>query len=149
MGSLKWDKRLEFGIKEIDFEHFKLLEIVNTFLTHATQGKSHLVIKQTFKQLRDYAFYHFKDEERVMGESNYPDLLEHKRQHDHFRLRVKDYTLRLYLGEDIQLGEMKSFLGKWLLEHLLVHDTKFKEYLNAMPSGAVVGPAVAQQAPQA
>ena len=69
MQSFHWDKNFETGLSDVDQQHHHLLDIVNEFGDMLTENK--IVsndIERIFKQLFDYARYHFQQEEALMLE---------------------------------------------------------------------------------
>lgn len=46
-----------------------------------SEGKGKEVLGEILENLVSYAKAQFRDEERMMMQNDYPDLIEHKRQH--------------------------------------------------------------------
>jgi hemerythrin-like metal-binding protein len=138
MGSIKWDKSLEFGIDEIDTQHINFVQSINTLLEALAKGQDQAAIRAEFHSLRDYSHNHFNSEERLMEESKFPDMMEHKREHDKFRLQVKQFGNLVYVGHYVRASQVIEFLGKWLLEHLLGFDAKLRDHLKAQPQEAPI-----------
>jgi hemerythrin-like metal-binding protein len=73
-----------------------------------------------------YTSTHFKHEESVMWECEFPNLDAHKAIHDHMRQR----TLDLCEGRSSLSGnELFRFLKEWWINHIQSEDKKYASYM--------------------
>jgi hemerythrin-like metal-binding protein len=126
---ISWKDEYSVGIKSIDIEHQKLLGLINQFLTASRHETSTFYEQEALEKLIDYTQYHFKHEEDMMAEYDYPGLEAHKKEHRDMVARVEelveDYNLR---GKEA-LEDTADFLKHWLVSHIQVVDQRYSEYL--------------------
>jgi hemerythrin len=125
-----WDQSFETKIPEVDAQHQRLVEIINTLadgIGHASMDDLHGVLSQ----LKEYAQYHFRTEEALMEASNYADLAEHRDEHLAFVDQILLFDLDVILASDGLAWDMFHFLRGWLTNHILVVDKKFSASLPA------------------
>ena len=87
---------------------------------------------QTLDFLMDYTEFHFKDEEKLQEEHQYPLLQAHKDQHAKFVQAVED--LRNMLEEEEGPTEafveaVKKNVVEWLLNHIQIWDKQVAAYV--------------------
>lgn len=138
MQSFHWDKNFETGLSDVDQQHHHLLDIVNEFGDMLTENK--IVsndIERIFKQLFDYARYHFQQEEALM--------LEYAVDQRHFNLQIEAHHYFLHevrsmysvVSED-DLDSAKNlldFLTHWLAYHILGADQNMASQIAAIKAG--------------
>ena len=76
---VEWEDKYSVGIKKIDNQHKKLIEIINR-LYYSRGNRPHTVLGKTIQELIEYTKTHFTDEERLMRENGYPDYQAHKKR---------------------------------------------------------------------
>ncbi|MBN2637481.1 MAG: bacteriohemerythrin [Bacteroidales bacterium] len=133
MDSLKrieWGDVFVLGNETMDKEHEglvnihnKLVDIVNT--KEGTRKK----IAEILSELSDAGLRHFQAEELLMDKEDYPNAMEHKRQHRDFIYNVSLYNVNLMGDNPPKAEEIVNFLHDWLLHHIKNHDTEFEIYL--------------------
>ncbi len=77
----------------------------------------------------EYTSYHFEAEEKIMESHNFPFLLDHKAEHKRLINELKGILLRLKNGNEITSLDLLNFLTKWIVDHILDEDLKFREHL--------------------
>ncbi|UFS70002.1 hemerythrin family protein [Geomonas sp. RF6] len=128
---VQWQDSLEIGIIDIDIQHKLLFDKVNAFLT-ACETKAGLdEINRLFWFLEAYALTHFREEERLMQEIMYPDLVKHKERHLAFvkEVNVLKERLRQEGPTDTLTASAKLFISEWLYEHISKMDRALEEYV--------------------
>ena len=122
---LEWSDEYSVDIASIDEEHFRLMNLINTFNEAVSKGKSKTVLTNTFDQLIDYALKHFKNEEALMREKEYPELNAHILEHQ----KLMNTVLTLNKEKNyIFSANVSEFLYSWLIDHILSTDKKYKKY---------------------
>lgn len=121
-----WDKNWELGIYYIDEQHKHLINMVNDI--------SKARIGETYKFLSDliqYSSEHFGDEEDLMVNAGFPDVMQHKTEHRLFTRAMLAYSFRLNNGEDKNRlrEEMCEFVAKWFAYHFLQTDRKLVDFI--------------------
>lgn len=84
--------------------------------------------KPILNELIHYTETHLHDEEKLMASVRYPEIVEHRREHQELRDEVE--SLQEEYEEDALslLLRIKKLLESWLSEHILKSDLKFSEY---------------------
>ncbi|QAA33909.1 bacteriohemerythrin [Clostridium manihotivorum] len=123
---ITWKDEYTVGVKLIDDQHRKLLEIAddvyqltkNNFITDKYDK-----IVQVIEELKDYTVFHFKSEEEYMLSIGYKKFLSHKVEHDDFVNKINSLDLK-QIDESQQqyLLEILEFIVKWIDEHIMQKD---------------------------
>jgi hemerythrin len=121
---MKWRPDFELGIPEIDKQHKKIVELINSlndaFMKHETKGK----LEGILNEMAEYAVYHFKTEEKLFVDRNFPFAKEHIQQHQQFARKVQDYKTKHEAGHSVTF-QVLIFLRKWLTDHILDSDREY------------------------
>ena len=134
MSNIQWDTAWNIGIKEIDEQHQKWIEIFNRLeRTVLSQNNKDLyaIQKLTIKEMLEYGSYHFKSEEKIMQECNYPEAFTHWRMHKDFEKIIYDTFRDFEKGRVVLNTQLLSLMNNWLFEHILVEDKKIGIFLNS------------------
>lgn len=113
---MKWQKKFETGIKEIDEQHKKLIEMINSV-------EKSFDLKELFSELIEYSRVHFTTEEALFKEYDYPKSREHILEHQ----KIIQNILKLE-GEDLESNEIKETLMDILENHLLTFDKEYVKF---------------------
>lgn len=125
-----WDASLETGITEVDAQHKRLVEIINSLIDAI--GHAHpSTLKHIVGQLKDYTLYHFQTEEKIMEDAGYAALAEHREEHAMFVDQILLFDLDVILASEGLAWDMLHFLRGWLTNHILVVDKRFSRELQA------------------
>ncbi|MCL2398382.1 MAG: hemerythrin family protein [Defluviitaleaceae bacterium] len=118
-----WHKNYETGNIQVDNEHKEIFKMVQSVM-EATFDSEESKIESTIDFLANYTVNHFKHEERLMEESNYPSMPVHKKQHDDFVIEVLDLRERVKSesSSDKNSLEIKKVIVNWLVDHVLGSD---------------------------
>lgn len=119
-----WDSSFETSIPEIDDQHKRLVSIINE-LADAIGHTPKEILADTVARLKDYAQYHFRDEEQMMESAGYDGLQEHRDEHREFMDQIMLFDLDVILSSDGLAWDMLHYLRGWLTTHILVTDMKF------------------------
>lgn len=124
MAKMVWKDAYSVGNERLDAQHRKLIETVNALDGDAGLGG-------VLDSLRDYADTHFRDEERLLAATSYPDLDRHHSQHMAFRGWLDGILAAHRSGGDAAVSrqDVYAYLKVWLANHLLVYDRAFAEHL--------------------
>lgn len=127
---ITWDSSFETGIAEVDTQHRRLVDIINSLVDaigHAPKN----ALKDIVNQLKEYAQYHFQTEEKIMEEAGYSGLAEHREEHAVFVDQILLFDLDVILASEGLAWDMLHFLRGWLTNHILVVDKRFAAQLQA------------------
>ena len=118
MAFLEWNESYEVGIKDIDFQHKKLFELVNKLHNSLNNGYSRREIEVIINALSSYFDYHFTEEESFLKRINYPDMANYYQSAA--ELNDKLQTLKAQFTKSRAGSPLMflSFLKNWLGEHI-------------------------------
>jgi hemerythrin-like metal-binding protein len=130
---MEWTEALSVGVSEIDAQHKVLVDILNKLNTQIIHGQSLEATREALAGMRAYSLLHFRYEEGLMAETNYPGLEQHARLHRTFMERIDAFALEHEAGETQQARaeharEVLSFLLDWLVDHILGADVIFSRH---------------------
>ena len=126
MDKLVWNTTLDTGIGVIDKQHRRIVDCINQLQDAHTNGYQKEYIGNVIAELLDYTHSHFTFEEAMQEEARYPFCKAHKKVHDAFVQRVKEYQERFNLGEDVS-KELHVLLVTWLFNHIKREDADYVE----------------------
>jgi hemerythrin-like metal-binding protein len=134
MAFMEWNDSLSVGVQQIDNEHKKLVDLVNTLNDSMKNGKSKEVLEIVFSELVDYTIEHFTNEELLMQKVNYSNITVHKREHDELTKKVRVLKDDFISGKMMVSIEVRDFLKNWIVNHIQKTD---KLYTKAMNDNAI------------
>jgi hemerythrin len=114
---VEWRDGFRIGIAQVDAEHRHLFTLV--------KGLNAANIDDTLGELLDYVVTHFTHEQDAMESSGYPDFRQHLALHEQFSTQVADFLSGGSAWSEDRVQELRRFLNKWLVGHILTHDLRF------------------------
>jgi hemerythrin len=114
---IAWQESFCTGIAAVDADHRRLFAMAHLL----DVGNAAL----TLADLKTYAVEHFVREEHLMEETRFPDRAEHRRQHDHFALRIANFSSPDANWTAERVEQLRTFVNAWLQSHILIHDLAF------------------------
>ncbi len=118
------------GLPEIDNQHKRLLELINTLCTVLEKGESEYLKKreEILSDIIDYTIYHFGTEEKLFALIGYTMSDFHTSQHNAFVSEVGRQVDNISL-QDFEHGQnLYNYLSSWVLNHILKSDRAFCMY---------------------
>ncbi|MGA2888545.1 MAG: bacteriohemerythrin [Terracidiphilus sp.] len=134
---LMWTGNLSVGVKDFDDDHKRLIRMINELHgaiqeVDATGKIAEDEIEIALHRLENYFKYHCLREERLMEQTGYPELREHRKEHQTFFATVEEMVQRFRGSRDPkQATELMQFMYDWLTDHIFVTDKKYTSHLNA------------------
>lgn len=131
MSLMDWSPALSVNVKQFDDQHKKLVVLVNQLHDAMKVGKGSEVLGPILNSLISYAASHFADEEALLRQNNYPELLKHKSEHDKLTKQVLDLQKQYQTVKVALSMTVMNFLKDWLVTHIQGEDKKYGVYLNS------------------
>jgi len=128
MPLVEWNATFSVGIQKIDDQHKKFFSILNILYDAIMQGKGEVVVGQVLKELQQYVIFHFQSEESWMELYHYPDIDNHKLEHQDGAKKLNKFVLEYERGQNIVDIKLLVFLSDWLQNHILQVDRNYIPY---------------------
>lgn len=122
--ALHWQDSYKISDADIDAQHQKLFELVNSFLTATDKVGLTLGAMSMFKYTRE----HFTHEESLMRTLKYPATKAHVEQHNALISRLNAVADSIY-KDTLARSDLESFLSDWLVQHIENSDAKLAAYI--------------------
>ena len=125
-------KDLLVGVPIIDEQHKGIIDRLNSITAMGFKSFSKEENEKTIEFLGNYIDSHFKDEEELHLQTNYPKYEWHKALHADFHAdfqKLKDDYHKN--GTSVQLTtKLQSFIIDWFIKHIKTIDVQFGKYYN-------------------
>lgn len=121
--AVEWREGFCIGIDALDREHRQLFSLVMRLNLET--------VEQTVEQLLDYVVTHFTHEQEAMEASGYPAFEQHLQLHEAFAAQMADFLVSSDSWTEERVQNLRRFLNRWLIGHILTHDMRFGKWLAA------------------
>lgn len=122
--AFEWNDRLSTTIDWQDDQHKELLSVVNNLYVELKRGTDEKAIGEILDFLTHYVIDHFSIEEKFMDKYNYPEVGDHKKEHQLFLTDFTKFQERfLKEGASLSLILLIQYrVTDWLMEHIAKSD---------------------------
>jgi hemerythrin len=125
------NETLSLGVPEMDEQHRVLVDLINSLhrvmmgedSRHLAEAKA-----QTIDALVEYCVRHFESEEEFMLSIGYPDLDDHRNEHQAFIAKVLEYRDELMTAYAVQGSQVIKMMTEWLHHHILTKDQRYARF---------------------
>lgn len=125
---VQWDESYSVYIKELDMQHQKLFDMINSFYDSMAANQTNLAISKVIAEMKKYALQHFSHEESVMKVKGFPRIKSHQVRHQEFIKKVNELEDRLAKGHPVLATDIAKFLKNWIIEHIKMEDKVYANY---------------------
>lgn len=130
MSLIQWNDYFSVGVKAMDQQHIKFIDMLNACLLANEKGQLQDITFDTLKDMMSYLNKHFSDEEQMMRDNDYPDIESHIELHRKFVNKTTEFLDR-YTEEGGAIAEdILSFLKDWFINHIVKIDKQYTDYMN-------------------
>lgn len=122
---------ISVNIKELDQQHKKLINLSTVF---CVSKKSHIKqeeLSRLLDDLVDYTETHFKREEELMKQWEYPDYADHKSDHENLAQQVLNTKKKHVAGHENTVTAIDMLLSYNFANHIIEVDKKYGPYFNS------------------
>ena len=116
-------KVISTGIPKIDEQHLAIRSAILELQKEIRSGLAGMALTEPLDDLIRKAQEHFRFEEAYRERRGYPQLAEHRAEHDEFRTRILQLRDRAEVGDPSASLELSTFLFNWLRLHILRDET--------------------------
>lgn len=130
MSFIEWKSDFSVHHDRMDKQHQLLFDYVNEFYFALERKAENDELVTVYSKILSYTDFHFKDEERLMLENNYPDYEIHKNMHENLVNEALLFREKLVQQEQGVENNIKYFLKVWLSAHIKGIDKKYSNCVN-------------------
>jgi diguanylate cyclase (GGDEF)-like protein/hemerythrin-like metal-binding protein len=128
---IEWLDKWSSGNDLIDNDHRMLIELSNRLIESTFVETSTEIVAEQINLIFSHLVQHFEKEEQILQRIAYPELDEHLQSHKDL-LQETEVIKDIYMNGNSNITDLIGFLvGKVVLGHLLMMDTKFFTYTRA------------------
>ena len=129
-GLMQWSDDLSVNIREIDEQHLRLIDLINSLQQAMRLGKGKEAVVSIIDELKDYTVFHFNNEEAMFEEHNYSGQVNHVAAHKKFVDTIISFEEEILSGKSSVTMEVMNFLKDWLVKHIQGVDQKYSRFFN-------------------
>lgn len=130
MQLLEWKDEFSLGIPEIDYEHRKLIQLINEMLVKIYETDREDNTSDYLGEIYARIALHFALEEKIMREKNYDQLADHKADHDKLLDEIRDIMDHYSDMMEIDTDKFVDELNHWFTDHFSTKDARLHRYLD-------------------
>ncbi|MBI5231076.1 MAG: hemerythrin domain-containing protein [Coriobacteriales bacterium] len=125
-----WDPSMETGHEEIDRQHREIIGLIDE-LRVVEQADEVPAIAGALVHVMDLTVVHFRMEEDLMGEVDYPAHLQREMidQHDEFKSYARLRVIEFSAANSTAIEPLGSFIRTWLVGHEFGLDRKLVDWI--------------------
>jgi len=129
MSLMDWDvKKFDVLVPLMNSQHEKLIAIMNKLYDRADAKAPKTELNTLLVELRDYTIKHFREEEAMLQQMNFPQFARHKSIHEKLLEDFGNHYQAFSQGKGEVSPEFFEFLRLWLTAHIMHIDRKYGEY---------------------
>jgi len=125
----RWREHYRMGDAELDRQHEELAGMVSKLHDMLRSGQSRVAVDSALDSLIDAVKRHFRAEERLMKDYEYPKLEGHTADHRSLGKKLDAFREQYRKGEAEVDNALLGGLKDWLRDHLLLVDKPLGAYL--------------------
>ncbi len=126
---IEWRAEFETGIPSADYEHRKLVELVNELHEQAAMAASPAVAAASLAKIVSHFTAHFRVEEQAMHAADFAGFEDHRGDHQHLLSEIGEALDRLERGESMA-PDLVERLELWLVRHFHSWDKPMYRFLD-------------------
>lgn len=131
MKTFDWEESYNVKVERFNEQHRHLFEIVKELYEAMENKDDRLALALIINKLIQYSKEHFSEEEICLLNTQYPNYEKHRKQHKIFIEKIEQFAADYNSGKLLLHFDILLFLKNWVLQHILVADKNYGEYLNS------------------
>ncbi len=132
---ISWKEEFSVGARILDTQHQTLFDLINKLYGSMNSRNAQNTASSVINELNKYAQTHFKEEERIMRESNFPELSLHQEAHRSFIEEVTKFEIQDRSYHSDASYDILRFLKEWLINHILHMDRQYEPFIKSENGG--------------
>ena len=129
MALVEWKDDFETGIPSADYEHRKLIELINELHEGLGDRPERQAVVSVLEEIMVRFSSHFRIEEDAMRERKYDEYHGHREAHERLLGEVRGVADAVAAGGDIPDG-LRGRLESWFLAHFRGPDARLHKFLD-------------------
>lgn len=125
MAIVEWKDEMSVKVDEIDKQHQVLIKMINDLHDAMKAGKQKEELSNIINEMVEYTDYHFSTEEKYFQKFEYPNIVQHKKEHRNFVKEVVDFKKKFDANQLFLSMKIMNFLKNWLITHIMDSDQKY------------------------
>jgi hemerythrin len=126
---LKWTKDLSVGNEGIDAQHRNMFDLINRAASLQASGGPFGEIAELIREMLRYSDEHFKTEDDLMIDSDYPLFGTHRREHLKYMETLGGFAAGLQEERQNLIEEVVDFLMVWWRQHIAEADLRYARWI--------------------
>ena len=137
---ISWDEYYILKIELIDNQHKELVGLINQLYQACLIGNDAVdtKFKETMGRMVDYVRFHFTAELQLLTRVNYPNLGEHKKQHEVLIKDILEAAKEHSGGKKFVPHNFVRTLKDWVLGHIAVSDKAYAAFIHDQKSKGLI-----------
>jgi len=119
---LRWTEENSVYLPELDEEHQTMFRLLQELRRAVVEGEEAARLKLRAKHLADEITSHFRHEERMMREAQYPQAEWHKRQHATARAQLAAMADSIRSRDQASIFDSLEAVAKGIRDHINIAD---------------------------
>lgn len=143
---IEWTPELSIDKGAIDDDHKYLFKLVNDFVSKGRCFKSAEEAYDLIRQMTEYASIHFRREEKLQQQINFPHAEAHKIEHARIEDALAEIQRMIISTKASQIGIISEKTGNlvsdWLVTHISEFDLPMKYFIDLSPQESEDTPSI-------
>ena len=126
---LEWKNEYSAGIEDIDFRHQELFYHSNRIMDSVLKNEEVETVFSSLESMLDIVTSHFDEEEKILREMLYPQLVEHRAEHQKLVEQLSSLIVLFREKEADPIMLLNYFSRDLIQEHVINRDREYS-YIN-------------------
>lgn len=128
MEKIQWSPSFSVGVELLDQQHKQIINMINSLITTSESNIESEVVSDTLDRMTKYATKHFKTEESLLKQHEYPHLAKHRKEHKEYQKQLVDLCQKVMTHESGVSTELLQYLMNWWTQHILETDMQYRKF---------------------
>jgi hemerythrin len=126
---VSWEEKYATGIDLIDDQHKELVIMTNSLYQACRTKEGDRLFKDAMRDMVDYVRFHFGAEIEMLERIKYPELNEHKKQHDSLIKSILEAAKSFEDGKPFVANNFVRTLKDWIFGHIAISDKLYAAHI--------------------
>lgn len=135
MQEIVWSQDFSVGVTRFDEQHKQLISMLNLLIRDPSATTDSETVSEILARMTNYAREHFRAEEDLMLQYDFPGYSDHRARHQAFLHQVVQFCAATNSGDETIPQQLLEFLKDWLATHILEEDMAYKEFFQGKGVG--------------